>query len=218
MLLLLVRHALTDSTGKRLSGQTPGIHLSQAGRAQAEATAGRLAALRLAAVYSSPLERCLETAEAVAAPHGLAVTPIPGLLEVDYGRWTGRPLAQLSRTTLWRRVQQAPSSVRFPDGESLEEVQRRVVGAIDDMSARHRAGTVAVVTHAEAIRLALAHFAGVHIDLFQRLVVHPGSISALALGDGMPRILRVNDTGTLDDLRLPPRRRPRSGSPRGHLR
>jgi probable phosphomutase (TIGR03848 family) len=217
-LVLLVRHALTESTGKRLSGQTPGIHLSEAGKIQAKATATRLAPLPLSAVYTSPLERCVETAREVAAPHGLPVVSVPGLLEVEYGRWTGRPLAQLTRTALWKRLMQAPSSIRFPDGETLEEVQGRVTESIGEMVERHPAGTVVAVTHAEGIRLALAHFAGVHIDLFQRLVVHPGSVSAVALGDGMPRILRVNDTGTLDDLTLRPPRRARGGSPQRHLR
>lgn len=217
-LLLLIRHALTDSTGKSLSGQTAGIHLSEAGRSQAGATSARLASLRLSAVYTSPLERCVETATAVATPHGLPVVSSPGLLEVEYGRWTGRPLAQLTRTALWKRLMQAPSSVRFPEGETLEEVQSRVVQALGEMVKRHPTGIVAAVTHAEAIRLALAHFAGVHIDLFQRLMVYPGSVSAVALGDGTPRILRVNDTGTLDDLAPRPRSRSRSGSPRRHLR
>jgi probable phosphoglycerate mutase len=216
--MLLVRHALTQSTGKRLSGQTPGIHLSEAGRVQAKDTAARLATLPLSAVYTSSLERCVETAKEVAAPHGLPVVSVPGLLEVDYGRWSGRPLAQLTRTVLWKRVMQAPSSIRFPDGETLEEVQWRVTESIGEMVERHPAGTVVAVTHAEGIRLALAHFAGVHIDLFQRLVVHPGSVSAVALGDGVPRILRVNDTGTLDDLTLRPPRRAPGGSPRRHLR
>jgi probable phosphomutase (TIGR03848 family) len=217
-LVLLVRHALTEATGKRLSGQTPGIHLSEAGRIQAEATGARLAALPLAAVYSSPLERCVETAEEVAAPHGLPVVSVPGLLEVQYGRWTGRPLAQLARTALWKRLMQTPSSVRFPEGETLGEVRRRVTEALVEMAKRHPRGTVAVVTHAEAIRLALANFAGVHIDLFQRLIVHPGSVSAVALGPGMPRILRMNDTGVLDDLTPRPRRPARSVSPRRPLR
>ncbi len=217
-LVLLVRHALTEATGKRLSGQTPGIHLSEAGRIQAQATGARLATVPLAAVYSSPLERCVETAEEVAAPHGLPVVSVPGLLEVQYGRWTGRPLAQLARTALWKRLMQTPSSVRFPEGETLGEVQRRVTDALVEMAERHPNGTVAVVTHAEAIRLALANFAGVHIDLFQRLIVHPGSVSAVALGPGVPRILRMNDTGVLDDLTLRPRRSARSGSPRRPLR
>jgi probable phosphoglycerate mutase len=134
------------------------------------------------------------------------VQPLPALLEVDYGKWTGRPLAQLVRTSLWKRVQHAPSSVRFPEGETLEEVQARSVTALGDLAGRHRRAAVAVVTHAEVIRLAMAHFAGVHIDLFQRWIVHPASISAVALGDGMPRIIRLNDTGGLEDL-MPRRRR-----------
>lgn len=205
-LLLLVRHALTESTGKRLSGQAPDIHLSERGHQQAEALAGRIRPLALSAVYSSPLERCVETAEPMARLHGLQVQPVEGLLEVAYGRWTGRPLAQLVRTSLWKRIQQTPSSVRFPGGETLEEVQGRAVNTMVALAGAHRHGVVAVVTHAEVIRLAVAHFAGVHIDLFQRMIVHPASISAVALGDGVPRILRLNDTGTIEDL-MPPRRR-----------
>jgi probable phosphoglycerate mutase len=212
-LLLLIRHALTETTGKRLSGQAPGIHLSERGRQQAAALAERLRSLPLAAVYTSPLERCTETAEPLGRARRLEVQTLPALLEVEYGRWTGRPLAQLARTSLWKRVQQAPSSVRFPDGETLEEVQTRAVSALVQLAGRHPRSVVAAVTHAEVIRLALAHFAGVHIDLFQRMVVHPASISAVAVADGMPRIIRVNDTGTVDDLIPRPRRR--SGTGRG---
>ena len=205
-LILLIRHALTESTGKRLSGHTPGLHLSDMGRQQAEALAERLRAVPLAALFTSPLERCAETAEAVARGRGIAVRPLPALLEVDYGRWTNRPMGQLVRTTLWKRVQQTPSSVRFPDGETLEEVQARSVAALLEMAGRHPKAALAVVTHAEVIRLAMAHFAGVHIDLFQRMIVHPASVSAVAVGDGMPRIIRLNDTGGFDDLVRPRRR------------
>lgn len=211
-LLLLIRHALTDATGQRLSGRAPGFHLSETGRAQAARLGERLAAVPLAALYASSLERCMETAEAVAAGRRLAVTPAPELLEVDYGRWTGRPLAQLARTNLWREIQLSPGSARFPDGERLWEVQARAVAALDGMAARHRKGIVAVVTHADVIRLVLAHYAGVHIDLFQRLIVSPASVSAVALGDRIPRIVRMNDTGTAEDLA--PRSRPRSAPPR----
>ena len=210
-LLLLIRHALTDATGRRLSGRMPGLHLSEQGLEQAGALRDRLARVPLAALYSSPLERCMETAEALAADRSVRVTPLPELLEVAYGRWTGRPLAQLARTELWKRVQASPSSIRFPDGESLAEVQARAVSALDAIAARHPKRIVGVVTHADVIRLVLAHYAGVHLDLFQRLIVSPASVSAVALGERVPRIVRMNDTGTLDDLA--PRARPRPSPP-----
>jgi probable phosphomutase (TIGR03848 family) len=220
-LLLLVRHALTDVTGRRLSGSTPGIHLSEQGRVQAKDAAERLAPLRLAAIYTSPLERCVETAEAIAESRGLAVDRLAALEEVGYGGWTGKSFAQLTRTALWKRVQHAPSSVRFPGGETLTEAQLRAVTALEAVAARHPKAAVAVVSHADIIRLSLAHFAGVHLDLFQRIIVSPASVSAVLLGDRIPRILRMNDTGTLADLATRARRtegtrarpaRPRDGS------
>jgi probable phosphomutase (TIGR03848 family) len=200
-LLLLIRHAVTAVTGRRLSGATPGVHLSEEGLLQAAKLSDRLSPLRLTAVYSSPLERCTETAEAIALPRGLEVRALPDLVEVGYGTWTGRPLAQLYRTALWKRIQSAPSSVRFPGGESLTEVQRRCVTALDDLAARHPRGMVAVVSHADVIRLAVAHYAGVHLDLFQRIIVSPASVTVIGLGDRIPRIVRLNDTGTLDDVK-----------------
>jgi probable phosphomutase (TIGR03848 family) len=213
-LLLLIRHAVTQATGKRLSGATPGIHLSEEGRSQAAHLSARLAPLRLAGVYTSPLERCVETAEVIAAGRGLEVQPHPGLVEVEYGTWTGRPLSQLARSALWSRIQQSPSSVRFPGGETLTEVQRRCAAALDELAARHPRGIVAAVSHADVIRLAVAHYAGVHIDLFQRIIVSPASVTAIGLGDRIPRILRTNDTGVLADLVSHPRaggRRPPAG-------
>lgn len=212
-LLLLVRHALTEATGKRLSGQTAGHHLSPAGAAQAERLAERLAPVALAAVYASPLERCVETARAVAGPRGLQVGLEPRVIEVAYGSWTGRPLAQLARTALWKQLQETPSAIRFPEGETLGEVQQRSVRALDDIVARHPRRAVAVVTHADVIRLALAHYAGIHLDLFQRLVVGTTSVSALLLGGGVPRILKTNDTGSLEDLAAPRRAPGRARAP-----
>jgi probable phosphomutase (TIGR03848 family) len=199
-LLLLIRHAVTQATGNRLSGRTPGIHLSEEGRGQARHLAERLASLSLAAVYASPLERCVETAEALAGPRRMHVQRVSDLAEVDYGRWTGRSIRQLVRTTLWKKVQQSPSSVTFPEGEALIDAQRRAVAALEAIATRHPRAAVAVVAHADVIRLALAHYAGLHIDLFQRLIVSPASVSAVALGDRIPRIVRMNDTGALDDL------------------
>jgi broad specificity phosphatase PhoE len=143
---------------------------------------------------------CVETAAAVATARHLEVLLEPSLIEVGYGRWTGRPFGQLTRTALWKQIQSSPSAIRFPEGETLTEVQRRGVEALDAIAKRHPNGVVAAVSHADVIRLALAHYLGVHIDLFQRIIVSPVSVSAVALGDRVPRILRMNDTGTLGDL------------------
>jgi probable phosphoglycerate mutase len=198
--LLLIRHGNTDLTGKRLYGRRPGVHLSEEGHRQAERLAERLKEVRLTALYVSPLERCTETAEPVAAACGLQARRAPGLAEIDYGRWTGRTFGSLARTRLWRRVHRVPSSVRFPGGETLAEAQRRVVAVLEDLAGRHPRGAVALVTHGDVIKLAVAHYAGIHIDLYQRIEAGPGSIAAVALRDGIPVVLRVNDTGTLDDL------------------
>jgi probable phosphoglycerate mutase len=210
-LVLLLRHALTDVTGKKLSGRSPGFHLSDAGRAQADALGERLRQVPLAAMYASPLERCLETAGAVAAGRNIDVLPAPELLEVEYGAWTGRSLAQLTRTKLWKQVQQAPGSIRFPDGESLTEAQQRAVAFLDELGRRHPKKIVAACSHADVIRLALAHYAGIHVDLFQRLIVSPASVSAVLLGERIPRIVRMNDTGTAADLAP---RRPAAAPPK----
>jgi probable phosphomutase (TIGR03848 family) len=199
-LLVLNRPGTTDATGRSLVGWTPGVHLSERGRAQAHALAERLAPVPLAAVYSSPLERCVETAEAVAAQRGVAVNASDALGEVRYGDWTGRSLAQLTRTRLWKVVQSAPSNARFPAGESLLEVQDRAAAEIGRIAAAHPRGVVAAFSHGDVIRLVLAHLAGVHVDLFQRIVVSPASVSAVVVGDGAPRIVRMNDTGALADL------------------
>lgn len=199
-LLLLIRHALTDATGRSLTGWTPGVHLSERGRGQARALAERLTPVPIAAMYSSPLERCLETADPVAAQKRLSVTAADDLGEVRYGDWTGRSLAQLARTRMWKVVQSAPSNARFPNGESLLEVQERAAAAIGRIAAAHPRGVVAAFSHADVIRLLLAHYSGTHVDMFQRIVISPASVTAIALGDGIPRILRVNDTGAVADL------------------
>jgi probable phosphomutase (TIGR03848 family) len=198
--LLLVRHAVTDATGKRLYGRSPGVRLSGRGAEQAAAVARRLASIRVEAIYASPLERCRETAAPIAQTLGVEVHDEPGLLETDTGRWTGRTFAQIRRASLWRRIHSMPSMARFPDGEALSEVQARTVRALEEIATRHPRGTVVVVSHGDPIRLALAHYGGVHLDHFQRLEVFPASISAVALGRGEPRILLLNDTGALTEL------------------
>jgi probable phosphomutase (TIGR03848 family) len=213
-LLLLVRHGLTDATGKQLTGWAPGVHLSEKGEQQAERVGERLAGLPLAAIYSSPLERCRETARPLAATTRLSVRVRPALGELKFGAWTGRSLRQLSRTKLWGAVQTAPSRARFPEGESVPEAQERAVAEIERIARDHPKDAVAVFSHADVIKLALAWFMGVHIDLFQRLTVSPASVSAIVLGFSAPRIVLVNDTGDLGDL-APTRSRRRPPKLRG---
>ena len=195
--VLLVRHATTAATGKRLGGRTD-APLDEAGRDQAEATATRLAELPIKAVYASPLPRTMETAEIVAAPHRLSVRPCEGMIEVEYGRWTDRSLRPLTRNKLWPVIQSRPSLVRFPDGETIRAAQLRAVDALEEISGRHRRALVAVVSHADIIKAVVAFYAGMPLDAFQRLHVGPASVSMLAIGDGAwPVLLRFNDEGPL---------------------
>ena len=207
--LLLIRHALTDQTGRRLYGRRPGVHLSDRGREQVAALARRVAEVRPAAVYTSPLERCRETAGPIAEAAGVELHDLPALLEIDYGSWTGRPFSSLSGTKLWERVRRLPSAATFPGGESMLDVQRRMVGALEDIASRNRRAPVAVVSHGDPISLALAHFLGLPVDLFQRIHAAPASVSAVVLSDAAPLVVRMGDTGTLADLRPQPRRRGR---------
>ena len=192
--LLLIRHALNDWVGKRLAGWTPEVHLNDKGRAQAQALAQRLADRPLAAVYTSPLERAVETAQAIAAPHRLEVQVREGVGEVRYGAWTGKSLKELSQEDAWRMVQVYPSGARFPGGEMIREMQARAVAEIDAIVAAHPEQMVAVVSHADVIKAVLAHYVGLHLDLFQRLVISPASLSVLAFTPMGPRLLCLNDT------------------------
>jgi probable phosphomutase (TIGR03848 family) len=187
-----VRHGATSHTATKLTGWLPGVRLSADGRTEAEAASATLAQAKLDAIYSSPIERTLETAEIIASRHKLKVEVVEDLGEVQYGKWTNRTYKTISRTKLWERVQRWPSTARFPDGESLSEVQLRATEALEGLRARHPRGQVCCVSHADVIRLVLAHYLGVHIDLFQRLVIGPGSISVVMLGDDGPRVLAVN--------------------------
>jgi probable phosphoglycerate mutase len=210
--MLLVRHAVTASTGSVLSGWTPGVDLDERGRDQARGLARRLAAVPLDAVCSSPLERCRQTAAEVAEPRGLKVEVVEDLGEVRYGDWTGRRLDQLAKEDLWRTVQYLPSAARFPEGESLYEMQVRAVAACERLRAGHRGQTVLLCSHADVIKAVTAHYLGLHLDLYQRLVVAPASVTAIAFAP-RPLLLRLNDTGDLADLAEPPAGAREQGSP-----
>ncbi len=197
-LVLYVRHGRTPTTGARLPGRAPGLHLSDEGRAQAEAVAGWMAGPdgpdRIAAVYASPMERTRETAAPIARALGLRVRTAHGLNECDFGKWTGRRLRDLMKLRAWATVQRQPSAFRFPGGESFAEVQARITGQVADLVARHPGGTIVCVSHADPIKAALAQSLGTPLDLFQRIVVSPCSVSAVLHATDRPVVLTVNST------------------------
>lgn len=201
--LLLARHAVTAQTGPLLSGRAPGIDLSEEGRAQADALGKRLSELPVAAVYASPIERTTQTAQAVATHHGLEVQRLDGVLEADYGEWTGQKIADLAKTDLWKVVQRTPSRASFPGGEALAAMQIRMIAALDAVVAHHPGDLVVVVSHADPIKAAIAQYTGVHLDLFQRIVVSPASVTAFEFGAHGVAMVKCNDTGSLDELRPP---------------
>jgi probable phosphoglycerate mutase len=197
-LILLVRHGRTPTTGATLPGRAPGLHLSEDGRREAEGLAARLQPVpRLAAVYASPLERARETAAPIARARRLALRIEPGLLECDFGRWTGARLRALRRRPEWRVVQRYPSGFRFPGGESFLEMQMRITAALGRLVQRHPGHVVVAVSHADPIKAAVAHALGLHLDLFQRIVISPASVTAIAFGTDAPTVLAVNSPGDL---------------------
>src|SRR2546423_5490203 len=200
-LVLLVRHGHTPTTGKLLPGRASGLHLSDDGRAQAKAVAERLAVLpKVDAIYASPLERTRETAAPIAKARKLRVRSERGLLELDIGEWTGWELKRAAKTEEWKAVQRRPSGFRFPGGESFLEMQSRIVDALERIRAEHPGGTVVAVSHADPIKAAAADAVGTPLDLFQRIVISPCSVTAILYGDSSPIALTVNSTGDLKAL------------------
>lgn len=199
--VLLVRHGLTAGTGHVLTGRTPGIPLDDRGREQAAALAARLAEVRLDAIVTSPLERCRQTAEAIAAARDgdpLPVKEDEQFAEVNYGDWTGQPLKRLAKEPLWRVVQAHPSAVRFPgeDGESLLQVQHRAVQAVREWNARLGKDAVYLIcSHGDVIKSVIADSLGLHLDLSQRIQVDPCSLSVIRYTPLRPFLVRMNDTG-----------------------
>ena len=200
--ILLVRHAVNDfvKTGK-LAGWTPEVHLNEEGKAQAEALGVRLIDVPVDRLYASPLERTMETAEAIQRHHpGLTIQQHPGIGEVRYGEWEGQAISSLQSRKMWQVVQEYPSRASFPNGETMREVQTRGVNAIEELAAHHPRELVVVVSHADLIKMILAHFLGMHLDNFQRIVVSPASISSLSLGYGRPYVATVNDTAHIAQM------------------
>lgn len=199
----MVRHGQTPTTGKLLPGRAAGLHLADTGLAQAQAVAARITGLsRVDAIYSSPLERARETAAPIGKALGQKVKIDKGLLECDFGDWTGAELKALMKLPEWTTVQRSPSTFRFPNGESFTEMQTRIVSAIDRLRATHPGGVIVCVSHADPIKAAVAHAMGTHIDLFQRIVISTCSVSAVAYSNHGPVVLTVNSGGgSLSELR-----------------
>ena len=202
MYLLLIRHGENDWVGERLAGWTPDVHLNDKGREQAAALAQRLSDIALQAIYSSPLERTLETAQPLADVQGLNVQARKGLGEAGYGSWTGRALKDLKEDELWPVVQVYPAGVRFPNGESMREVQARIVAELDTIRDAHPDQTVAVFSHSDPIKMAAAFYAGIPLDLFQRLTISPASVTAFAFTRFGPRLICLNHTDSLPSFEI----------------
>jgi len=197
--IILVRHGENDWVKKhRLAGWIEGVHLNENGRSQAKDAAKRLSKLPIKHIYSSPVIRCVETAEYLAKSQQLKIIELAAVGEVRYGDWEGKKIKKLASKPEWHTVQYYPSRFQFPKGETLREVQFRAVQALEKLSIKHQDNIIAVFSHADLIKLVLAHYLGVHIDLFQRIIISPASVSVLTLMEnGVVRVVRVNDTGQL---------------------
>lgn len=192
--ILLIRHGENDYVKKgRLAGRLPGVHLNKNGKAQAEALAERLKAAPIKAIYSSPLERAMETAQPLADALSLEIQQREGLIEVDFGEWQDQRIKGLSRTKPWKVVQLAPARFRFPGGETFADAQYRMTREIDAIAAQHESkDLIALVSHSDPIKLAVAFYLGMPLDMFQRLSVSPASVTALMIGEMGAHLLTLN--------------------------
>ena len=200
----MVRHGKTPSTGKLLPGRAKGLHLSDIGKQEANDVAERLGKLKnVTAIYASPLERARETAAPTAKLLNQKVIIEKGLLECEFGDWTGKELSKLMKLPEWSTVQRAPSTFRFPNGESFTQMQTRMTSTLDALRVKHSGGTVICFSHADPIKAAVAHAMGTHLDLFQRIVISTCSVSAVSYSGFGPVVLTVNSTGgDLSELRM----------------
>ncbi|MCB9138282.1 MAG: MSMEG_4193 family putative phosphomutase [Caldilineaceae bacterium] len=203
--VFLVRHGENDWVGSnRLAGRTPGVHLNAKGRDQADKLADLLQGQPIRAIYSSPMERCMETAQPLARRLEQIVEPEAGIVEIDYGAWQGGALKELSATPEWQMVQHYPSQFRFPDGETLHEAQMRAVTTINRRAQQHAGGAIALFSHGDIIRTSLAHYLGVPLDLFQRIIISTASVSVIGFFNNRPAVLAVNYLTALPNLEPKP--------------
>lgn len=204
-ILLLIRHASNDYLKEgRLAGRTPGVHINAQGQREADELARRTAHVPLEAIYSSPLERAQDTANAIAQCHRLPVEVVPGLTETHAGDWTGRKISEINNTDTWKQIQTQPVGVALPGGgESVDQVQARMVGAIEAIRRKHPDGVIAVVSHADPLKSVVAHYTGTDLNHFQRFQISPASVTVLSVNDDGSALVRLNDTGPLPKFDRP---------------
>lgn len=196
--LLLIRHGHTDLVGNTLAGRSPGVHLSSQGEAEAVELARSLSSIRIDSIFSSPLERTQETAQRLASAAGKPVQILEGVIEIDYGDWTGREIQSLRDDPLWIRYNRYRSITRIPGGEWFVEIQARVVKTLEELRAGRPEDILAIVTHGDVIRVAIAHYLGIHLDIITRLVIRPASVSALSVNDFGPELLFMTQGPTMN--------------------
>lgn len=194
---LLIRHATTDSVGKRLSGRKAGVHLNDEGRLQAKKLAERLTGLSISSIYSSPLERAVETAEPLAMQLEQNIIIIEDFLELDFGEWTNASIEEIQHSAEFIRFNAFRSCTRTPGGETMLEAQARMVNGLQKLLDQHANTTIAVVSHSDLIKATIAYYAGIHLDMFQRIEISPASVSIIELYNDTARILLVNHTGEI---------------------
>jgi probable phosphomutase (TIGR03848 family) len=193
--LILARHGETDVIGKRLTGRITGIHLNATGRLQANAIAEKLKAVKIGAIFSSPLERAMETARPLSEINGIPISSHNGLTEINFGAWQGRQYKQLEKLKLWDIVHTAPSKVTFPAGESFVSAQQRIVASLEEIASAMGEKDIAICfSHCDPIRLAIAYFLNMALDDFQRLSIEPGSLSLISFIKGKPHLGQINFT------------------------
>lgn len=194
---LLIRHATTDAMGKSLSGRQPGIHLNEQGKLEAAALANRLSAFKISAIYSSPLERAIQTATPIAGLQNLICNVTNDFQELDFGSWTNKPFSELGDDEVFKRFNVFRSGTRIPGGEMMQEAQCRIVRGLERLTNDHPGETVAVVSHSDMIKAAIAFYTGMHLDLMQRLEVSPASVSIIDVYPDFSSLQLLNHSGNL---------------------
>lgn len=195
--LLLIRHATTDAVGKKLSGRMAGVHLNEEGKIQAKKLVEQLLNLPIAAIFSSPLERAIETADPIAASHDLTTIAAEDFLEIDFGEWTNLPFEELEKEPQFHLFNSFRSSTRIPGGELMPEAQTRMITGIQKLHSQHHNETIAIISHSDLIKATIAYYAGIHLDMLQRIEIDPASVSIIDIYDETARVVLFNHTGKI---------------------